>query len=254
MKQFATLLAIGVLSTSMCPALVFFSEDFDYPDGVLTAVSGGNWTNFGGSTNELTVSSGQVALSQAAAQTEDVKRSFGTSITSGSVYASLDFSVNADSPASGGDYEYFVHFSTDTDPEFIPRVDIVAPNSGGDFTLGISFGPFAEVTWATDLLYSTTYNLVIRYNRDTELSTLWIDPTSESDTSITTIAQPGFNYNVNGLNLRQSTSSPEEIITVDNIFAGTTFADVAPIPEPSTYAALGGFIALGVALLRRTRR
>lgn len=42
-------------------------------------------------------------------------------------------------------------------------------------------------------------------------------------------------------------------MSVDELRLGTTFASVSPVPEPSTYAAIAGALALGVIALRRRR-
>jgi hypothetical protein len=40
---------------------------------------------------------------------------------------------------------------------------------------------------------------------------------------------------------------------MDELKIGQTWADVAAVPEPSTFALLGGFVALGICLVRRRR-
>jgi len=250
MKKFATILLVSALCAGSAYGNVLFTEGFDYPDGSLTTVGAPNWVTHGGGAGQIQVSSGSIQLSTLA--TEDVNRSFGTTITSGSVYASFQFSVTASAPATGGDYEYFIHFGDGGTSNFNTRTDIVAPNGVGDYTLGLSSNSgTAQVVWASDLTYGVTYLGVIGYNRDTGSSTLWIDPTSEGSTSISPSGSTSF-LDIPALYLRQSASSVGETITLDNIVVGTTFADVV-VPEPSTYALLLGALGLGFVLVRRRK-
>lgn len=212
-NYFLTLLLTFVLGSTF--GQVVLSEDFSYSDGSL--VGNGTWVSTSGTAGDLLVSSGQ-AVVQHGTPSEDVEIPF-TSIT-GSVYAAFDFSVDdLGSPYSGGDNEYFAHL------DFRARMDIVPPTAGGDYTVGISSSTSAaQATWATDLTFGQTYRAIIRYDQDTGTAQLWIDATADTDTSISGSADGA--TTVANFELRQSDSSVNETVRVDNLMIGQTFDDV----------------------------
>ncbi|GAB4158756.1 MAG: hypothetical protein Tsb0033_12300 [Winogradskyella sp.] len=195
-------------------------EDFDYADGSLT--SNPNWTDFSGTTGDLLVSSGQ-AVVQHGTPSEDASIAF--SPVSGDIYYAFDFTVvNPGSPITGGDYEYFALFKDDNFA-FGARIDVVEANTpGNDFTVGISTSnSTADATWASDLSFDTVYRATVRYNQDTNIAELWINANNSTDTSIlgTDEADPGIG--ITQFALRQSDSSLNEGILIDNLVISQTF-------------------------------
>src|SRR5207245_5655216 len=80
-----------------------------------------------------------------------------------------------------------------------------------------------------DLSLSNIYTVVTRFVPSTGLATIWLNPTSESDTSATatdpgTLDAPN-PFNVFSYAFRQN--SGEGTVYVDNLRVGTFFADVA---------------------------
>ena len=222
-------LFFALLIASMSFGQVIKSDGFDYPDGSL--VPNGGWANHSGTAGDLLVSSGQV-LVQHGTPSEDANLAFTP--VSGNIYYAFDFSViNPGSPISGTDNEYFAHFK-DAGSGFSGRLDIVPPSGPGDYSVGIaSDESTADAVWATDLSYGTTYRAIVRYNQDTNIAELWIDASSESDTSILgeDRADPG--DVVSAFAFRQSDSDLNEGILVDNLMIGGTFNDVL-VFVPST--------------------
>lgn len=195
---------------------VILAEGFDYSDGSL--VPNGGWAREGGTSGDFQVVSGQ-AVVQHGTPSEDVKLAFSSSAT-GDVYVAFDFSVDdLGAPYSGSDNEYFTHL------DFKARMDIVPPSGGGDYSVGISSATStAEATWSTDLTFGTTYRAVIRFNQDTGTAQLWINPALSTDTSISGSDSGAFD--VGEFELRQSDSSENETVRVDNLMIGETFTDV----------------------------
>lgn len=193
---------------------VIVAEDFPYPDGSLVANS--TWTSTSGTAGDFLVSSGQ-AVVQHGAPSEDVAITF-TAVT-GEIYFGFDFSVDdLGTPLAGTDFEYFAHLGFDM------RIDIVPGTTGGDYSVGISPTSTAEVIWASDLTYGQTNRIILGFNQDTGAGQLWINPSASTDTSISTAATSA--ASITSFDLRQSDSSQNETVRVDDLMIGQTFDDV----------------------------
>jgi hypothetical protein len=106
-------------------------------------------------------------------------------------------------------------------------MDIVGPSGGGDFSVGISsIGSTADATWPLDLSYGVTYTAVARYDQTGNVAQLWIDPTAETDLSITGTDEADPGTIVTGFALRQSDSADNETVRVDNLVVSDSCADV----------------------------
>lgn len=215
MKKNYILTLLVTLITAVSFGQVLVSEDFSYSDGSL--VGNGNWENVSGTAGDFLVSSGQ-AVVEHGTPSEDVKIPFTAG--DGSVYVAFDFSVDdLGAPyGTGTDFEYFAHLA------FKARIDIVSGSNGGDYSVGISSGgSTAESTWASDLTFGQSYRLVAKFDQVTGIAELWINPTASTDTSISGSESIG---NVSSFDLRQSDSSENETVRVDNLMIGKTFGDV----------------------------
>ena len=191
-------------------------------------VGNGAWANHSGTAGDLLVSSGQ-ALVNTVGSSEDANLPF--SPVSGVIYFGIDITVNAAAPITGTDFEYFAHFK-DAAFNFAARVDIVAPTGGGDFSVGIaSDESTADATWATDLTFGTTYRVVVKFDQALNISQLWVDASAEGDTSIMgeDRADPG--DSIVSFGLRQSNSSGDETILVDNLIVSQTFGETLGTKE-----------------------
>ncbi len=197
------------------------TDDFTYADGSL--IPNGLWLTNGGTPGDFLVASGQ-AVVEHGAPSEDVIIPFTP--VSGKIYYGLDFSVvDPGAPITGSDFEYFAHFK-DSGFGFKARLDIVEATSGGDYTVGISTGTStAEATWTADLSFGTTYRAIVMYDQDANLAQLWIDATAIGDTSILggDDADPG--SSMEAFSLRQSDSSTNETVLVDNLVISQNFAE-----------------------------
>lgn len=183
-----------------------------------------------------------------------------TSTNTGSIFFSLALNVTTQPTAAS----YILGFSTgNTNYGAV----IFTQASGAGYQIGFSNrSSGSTVTYdSTVHALNTTVFLVGRYDfisgTGNDTSALWVNPTpatfgagaaptatltSSGGTDMTAISQ---------FLLRGATGSP--ISTVDELRVGTTWASVtppAPIPEPSTYAALLGVVALGWVAVRRHRR
>ena len=104
------------------------------------------------------------------------------------------------------------------------KVDIAAFSASG-FKPGVaSSSSTAEVIWAQDLSYATTYRMTVKYNTVTGQSQMWIDAATEADTSITTTIASTI-ANIDAVAFRQAGASPDQTITIDNLKVATSFAN-----------------------------
>lgn len=225
---------------------VLVTENFDYADGDLT----GNpaWTaHSGGGGSPIQVSSSTAVLSHGSGSREDINTTF-PAISTGTLSAMFSLTVNDDATVSGSDFEYFAHFGTGGGAamsNFAARMDVVAPTNSVDFnfSLGIaSESGTAEIVYDSDFTFGDQLTILLDYDLDTGLSSLTVN----GGTTITTANAGSTGVSLTAFGLRQSNSSPDETITIDNL----VISDSTMVPEPST-AILGSFALLG--LLRRRR-
>ncbi len=226
MKIIAFCIAAVLLSTTLAGAALLLNDSFSYPDGPLVTVSSGVWLHHSGSiTGEVTVASGRVLLSEA--NTEDVNaplagQPYASSGATNVFYAS--FTVKFTSlPSSGG--AYFAHFK-DSSTGFRARVwALTSGAASGKFRLGISSTSSSVIsaTLPVDLSRDTDYIVVTRLVNNNSVSTLWVNPESESDASVST-SESASTFTVVSYALRENTG--EGALNLDNLRVGTTFADV----------------------------
>lgn len=216
------------------------SDDFSYADGSL--VPNGGWENHSGNAGDLLVS-GEVAVIQHGIPSEDANLFFGDQ-SAGVLTATFDITVNDDTvigDGGGTDFEYFAHFFTQGSFNFRSRVDVQAPNGGGDYTLGISSGSStAEATLTNDFNFGDTVSVALLFDFSDGTGSLTVNGETISGTT------GAAGQTLNAFALRQSDSSNNETVTVDNL----VIDGQAVVPEPSS-ALLGGVALLG--LLRRRR-
>jgi endonuclease/exonuclease/phosphatase family metal-dependent hydrolase len=218
-------IAVFLLSANLAGAALLLDDSFSYPDGPLVTVSGGVWAHHSGSASEVMVSSGRVLLSEG--NTEDVNaplagQPYASSGTTNVFYAS--FTVKFTSlPSSGG--TYFAHFK-DSSTGFRARIwALTSGAASGKFRLGISstVGSAISATLPVDLSRDTDYTVVTRLANTNSMSTLWVNPESESDASVST-GESTSTFTVVSYAVRENTG--EGALNIDNLRVGTSLADV----------------------------
>lgn len=224
------------LAASQSIAATLVTEDFSYPDGSL--VPNGGWGSHSGTFQDFQVVSG-AAVVQHGAPSEDVNIGF-PNVESGVLTAEFDIVVQDDTVIGGGDYEYFAHFFTDGDFNFRSRLDVVEPNSTGDYTLGISSGTStAETILPVDFSFGDTVSISLSFDLDSGIGSVTANGNTISgvDTFL--------DESLNRFALRQSDSSNNESVTVDNLVITGT-----PVPEPASFVLLGAAL-LGLSVARK---
>ena len=241
MKKHA--LAIALMSfAGISHAALLASDDFSYANGNL--VPNGGWSNHSGSGSFIQVDNGEASLAHGSGSREDAGLNF-TETTTGTIFASFDLRVTDDSVISGSDFEYFAHFMEDGTFNFNSRLDVVAPNASGDFSLGIATrSSTAETVYGTDLLFGVDYAVVLSFDFTTGLTSLTVD--GGSTISSTTIQ---LGETIDRFALRQSNSSNDESIFIDNLVI--TDDTVPAIPVPAAVWLFGSGLLGLVAVARR---
>lgn len=235
---------------SSADAAILLSDDFTRAtDGSLTGTDpsvGGTWTSFSGTSGEVQVTAGIVTLTDA--NSEDTGAAFqGGALNSGTIYYGFNVAVTDPGSYDGTDYEYFALLKNDAS-DFTSRLDVAAFSASGyRFGIAGSSGT-ADAAWGVDLDYGASYRVVVEFDFTSGVSTLFVNPTSLSSTSITSAADTV--PELTQFAFRQSSASPDFTGTVDDLIVATSFNEAALVPEPSSLL-LGALGAL--ALIRRRR-
>lgn len=269
MKTLSTFLAGATLALGASQAQVLLNDSFSYPDGALVGAAGSTWVNHSGTAGTLLVTGGKVFIHQndGTSGREDANAAFQGALTfapDGNANNNDNFlysssSVNFSALPTDKLGSYFSHFKSTTANQFYGRLGANLTNAAaGTFRLAIANGNWSDTTttqFPQNLSPSTTYTIVTRINVDTGASTLWVNPASESSTSVTATDTFTFQGAIASYALRQGTtgttpiSAPGDLV-VDNLRVGRSFSDVVVVPEPGTVALLS-LGAFGLLLRRR---
>ena len=239
------IVTVLVASSGAVFGQVLTSDNFNY----VGALTDNGWTAHSGVGNKVVMADGAIAtLEQSGGSGEDVNRSFAPQGAADRTYAGFDLRVDtADLSELDGSGLYLAHFKNDAF-NFRGRTGVVQPPAGRGWGLAIngdSSNLGAGATWPSDLRFDTWYRVVISWDAGTGEAELWLNPTIETDPSIT---HTGGNSGdlIEAFALRQS-NDYTGFQGIDNVFVGHTFGDVV-VPEPASLMLLG---LAGLALLRR---
>jgi hypothetical protein len=223
---------------------LLFYDPFSYADGSLLTNSGFLWANHSGTVGECQVTNGQLQVS--AQLTEDV-----TGLLIGGPYARSNSTVlyagfkarllSLPKSAPG----YFAHFASGS--TFRGRVFAGISNAAsGFFRLFVANGSDTATNLPADLSLNTNYSIVTRYAIDTATTTLWLNPSAETDPSVTA-ADSQTAVSISSYNFRED-SSVGATVLVDDLRVGLSFASVLPqttvSPIPLTLQRYGTNVVL----------
>jgi hypothetical protein len=249
--RFTVIALCFICTPSLVRASVLMNEAFTYADGELRTVGAGTWTRSSGTSNDLLVASDKLLINDTS--NDDATGTFlgGASVNSGKIFASFTLLGDpADVSTSNAGSEFFASFGSGTSlyTRIFPGHPAAAAT--GTYRLGLTntATTASSVFLATDLSTTTAYQIVIRFDYSTNQSTLWVNPTSESDPNnivATDAITPGA---INKFGFRQPGGTAMGDYSIDNLLVGTTFAEV--VPEPGT---IGLLLAAGSMLLGRRR-
>lgn len=216
---------------------VVFNEYFDYADGSLFVNSLGLWKISSG-TGDLLVSSNSAVVNFNSGQDlyADLSGQPYTTNSGAVIYYSLKANFSVLPSASGA---YFANLldknSLGSGPQtaFGARLWASTLNATTDkFRLGVGNGSGTTNTSGqveVDLSTNTTYFVVVRFVPTNGLATIWLNPTYETDSSVTATDVPtpntvSNNINITSFQLRQNAG--EGFIAVDDVRVGLTFDSV----------------------------
>ena len=233
---------LGVLACGRLAAASYLSEPFAYPDGPITALASSFWKHTSGTERQLNVKNGALLLRED--HSEDVAANLASgpfaADSGATLYAAFDLTATA--PPSG-EGTYFAHFR-DSGLNFRGRVFIAPTADGraGFYRIGISSGAGSSEEAAffpQPLAIGDRYQVALRYEVETAVSTLWVDPTDTDSESIgnNDSASP---KTITRFAFRQSLSSGNGMgeLQIDNLVVASTLEETLagpssqPRPEP----------------------
>src|SRR5258706_503302 len=221
-------------------ATLILADQFAYTNGPVVLSFGSPWTNHSGLYKTMFVTNQQLSVvgTNNSIFAEDVNATFAGApyTTNGPVttlYSSMTINCVA-LPTTAG--SYIAHFK-DLPAGFSFRARVFVTSftaPAGKFHIGIGNGSASingGTQLAVDLDTNTTYNVVTRYNLQTGLSTMWLNPTNETDFSIdggdaiTNLAPMStYAFRQNG--------NASGVVLCDDLFVGTQYTDVAGTNHP----------------------
>ncbi|MDB5296020.1 MAG: hypothetical protein JWO31_2003 [Phycisphaerales bacterium] len=262
-QLFAVAALCGLASQARATALL--NDGFTYSDGAIETVSAGAWTIHSAGATPLSITSNKAVINQGdtGSGKADANRLFNggttydpTTDNTSILYSSFTVNFSALPVAGDSDGSYFAHFKTNGASQFYGRVSATTNGAAaGAFRVGITGASSTvanTIEFPLDLALNTDYTVVTRLDLSTDKATLWINPTTEASTSVTSVDVIPYAGLLNSYALRQGVSGTGApgVLTVDNLAVATTFAEVVPEPGSLSLAAVG---ALGLVRRRRHR-
>lgn len=276
MKMIRTLLclsAAGICTGLTAQASVLFSDGFNYTvnDDLGYGSTSPTWTPGSAASANMSINGtdltyaglndlggGSLTLNDGASAGSPAYASLGGAQTSGSIYYS--FLVDCTSLPTSNTYLTGLTPSShlQLNGSGSDALDFYAKNSGSGWVMGVRSTGVSAVYESTVLSANTTYLAVLEYTFGGAAS-LYLDPTAggaQPGTASATVTPTSYVPDISAVGFKAQTPTIIGNFEFDNVFVGTTWADVtqvSAVPEPSTLA-LGGLGLLGLAAARRMRR
>jgi len=259
-----------IAATSFSGAAPIYEEGFNVADGTAINASGtgftgsaltiedytwGSWSNYSVIANK-SVENTTATSSRNSRNTSAVGSATGFSSTinadtSGTIFYS--FTMNGSATASNGWFNFMISAGDPSSYSSTNGADIFTQWDGGNK----GFDNSSDPTTSGDLLIAGGQDLLVVGRVDFETATnqdtyyLSVFTTGQDASVVGSSFQISSNArNTTGL-LDRIAISLDDGTSVGNFRVGTSLADVGIVPEPSSYALLGGLLALGWVGIRR---
>jgi hypothetical protein len=238
MKKRIHALLLALVFATQATATVVLVDDFNYRDGALVGAPWSPWVAHSVGGSQAIQVTNAVRVVGASGSAEDVNAPLAAApyLTNSAAVLYVSFKVRFTAlPTATG--TYFAHFRDDA-TGFRCRVWASTVNATPEtFRLGIGNGTQANASSgqiAQDLALDTPYTVVTRLIVSNTLSTIWLDPTAESDPGVTASDAAGDStsppVNISTYALRQSSGGGT--CWIDNLRIGTSFQEVAGPNNP----------------------
>jgi hypothetical protein len=224
--------------------VTLLDDAFDYDTaGPIISQSAGLWTTHSGTPGQMQVGSGVVTLADANGEDVNAPLLSGpyTASSAPVLYSSFTLNYSSLPVATNSYFAHFITGSSTFNARVFASTALAAP---GKYRIGIANAgatvPANQI--AVDLDPGVNYTIVTRLVLSNSVSTIWINPTSESDPSVTDTAS-GSSATVTGYAFRESAQAT---LTIDNLKVGKNFltvisniVDVPPVANPDGYSVNG---------------
>lgn len=257
-SRLAILALVAAFSAATVPttasAANIFQDFFSYPDGAL--VGNALWKAHSGAlAKPVQVAGGMVTVQQSAGSGEDINHAFTQQLGTAKTYAAFNLTVTG---TIGTANDYFFHFrpaGSDSN-NFVTRTYIGPPTAGGDYTLGVAAGSLTTTPlapWGSGMVLGQNYRVVVAYDGVTGTSTLWVDPTNEASTSVSSTSAPLAGRLLASVALRQaSPTGATHSEQIDQLYVRSPF-DVPSASQWSLMVLAGLMLVGGAAFMLRRR-
>jgi endonuclease/exonuclease/phosphatase family metal-dependent hydrolase len=221
-----------LISALPAGAALLLNDAFNYSDGPLVTAADSPWTTYSGTGGQINVISGRIFLSKT--NSEDVQALLVGQpyVPASGAVLYVSFKINYSTlPSHSG--SYFAEFK---DGNLGFRARIFAQTAGaavGAFRVGIANGGSSpSAIFEADLQTNADYILVARLTVSNAMSTLWVNPTAETNAAVTaTDATSAQTITCYGFR-EDGSSGTIGNFSVDNVRVGTTFCDVVTNSPP----------------------
>lgn len=249
--------SLGLLTSAS--ATVLLTETFDYPANTTLNGTGGWSTSYTSAGTPFVVNNGSLNLTGSAGAS--VIEFSATAISSGSLYYGFDFSLSTASDSVNGSYFATLASVPTSGVIRTQQGKLFVKNSGAGYLLGVTASATTTTVQygSTVLNFGDVHRVVVAYNFVDGLTNNTASVYVDGNLLASSVWDSTPEASLIGFILTHTSTSSSKPLPdyFDNLTVATTYAEAAAtaaVPEPATYAAILGGLALAGVVLRRRRR